>query len=218
VVGGGDRTVSGEARELQCKVSYMDPSNALTDRNLEATTTLSLKREPACFAFLGGHAAAAPLPIDAINLDLASVDYFGGRASLWPTFEVRSGATNEQPTAVIGFDETFLRPFTRALIEAAASRNPYRMTILREPSGAQRQRVVEYVTGPGTALTEVVLTPYDTVVVISGRAADEGDEETLFQLPRSDSFLRAFVKMTYQADQALRDTLADSEKLAREAS
>jgi hypothetical protein len=34
-------------------------------------------------------------------------------------------------------------------------------------------------------------------------------------LPRSDSFLRAFVEMTCQADQVLRDTLAESERLAR---
>lgn len=193
----------------------VDPSNALSDRNLEASTTLSLKREPACFAFLCSRAASAPLPIDAINLDLASVDYFSGRASLWATLEVRSGATNDQPTAVLGFDETFLRPFTRALIEASASRTPYRMTILPDPSESVRQRVVEYVTGAGTPLREVVLTPHDTVVVVSGRASPEADEETLFQLPRSDSFLRAFVKMTCQADQALRDTLVQSEKLGR---
>ena len=70
-----------------------DPSNTLSDRNLEASTTLSLKREPACFAFLCSRAVSAPLPVDAINLDLASVDYFSGRASLWATLEVRSGAT-----------------------------------------------------------------------------------------------------------------------------
>lgn len=195
--------------------SSMDNQNALSDRNLEANTTLSLKREPACFAFLSSRSTTPPQPIDSLNLDLASVDYFAGRASLWATLEVRSGATNEQPVAVLGFDETFLRPFTRALIEAAASRHPYRMTILREPREAARQRVVEYVTGPGTALTEVILTPHDTVVVISGRTADDGEEESLFQLPRSDGFLRAFVKMTCQADQALRDTLNESEKLAR---
>lgn len=193
----------------------MDPQNALSDRNLEANTTLSLKREPACFAFLSSRSVTAPQPIDSLNLDLASVDYFGGRASLWATLEVRSGATNEQPTAVLGFDETFLRPFSRALIEAAASRHPYRMTILREAGENERQRVVEYVTGPGVALTEVILTPHDTVVVVSGRAGEDAEEETLFQLPRSDSFMRAFVKVTCQADQALRETLAESEKLAR---
>jgi hypothetical protein len=90
------------------------------------------------------------------------------------------------------------------------------MTVLSEPGGVERQRVVEYVTGAGTALSEVILTPHDSVVVISGRAGDDTDEETLFQLPRSDSFLRAFVKMTCQADQALRDTLAQHERLARE--
>jgi hypothetical protein len=73
--------------------------------------------------------------------------------------------------------------------------------------------VVEYITGPGVALVELVLTPQDATLTISGRAEGE-DEETLFQLPRTDSFLRAFIKMTYQADQALRDTLAESQKLA----
>ncbi len=193
----------------------MDPQNALSDRNLEASTTLPLKREPACFAFLSSRSVSAPQPIDSLNLDLASVDYFGGRASLWATLVVRSGASTAQPTAILGFDETFLRPFTRALIEAAASRHPYRMTILRETGEKDRQRVVEYITGPGVALSELILTPHDTVIVISGRTTEDGDEETLFQLPRSDSFMRAFVKVTCQADQALRDTLSESEKLAR---
>ena len=43
----------------------------------------------------------------------------------------------------------------------------------------------------------------------------EGAEETLFQLPRSDSFLRTFTKMAHQADKVLRETLADTERLAR---
>ena len=188
-------------------------THALPDCNLEAATTLSLKREPACFAFLCSRAISPPQPIDSLNLDLASVDYFGGRASLWATLEIRSTASDEKATAVLGFNETFLSPFTRALIECAASRVPYRMTIAR--SEDRPQRLVEYVTGPGAALSELVLTPQDNVVVISARAEGE-DEETLFQLPRTDTFLRAFAKMTYQADGQLLETLAQSEKLARQ--
>lgn len=188
-------------------------THALPDCNLEAATTLSLKREPACFAFLCSRAVSPPQPIDSLNLDLASVDYFGGRASLWATLEIRSTASDEKATAVLGFDETFLSPFTRALIECAASRVPYRMTIAR--SEDRPQRLVEYVTGPGAALSELILTPQDNVVVISARAEGE-DEETLFQLPRTDTFLRAFAKMTYQADGQLLQTLAQSEKLARQ--
>ena len=190
-------------------------THALPDCNLEAATTLSLKREPACFAFLCSRAVSPPQPIDSLNLDLASVDYFGGRASLWATLEIRSTASDEKATAVLGFDETFLSPFTRALIECAASRVPYRMTIAR--SEDRPQRLVEYVTGPGVALSELILTPQDNVVVISARAEGE-DEETLFQLPRTDTFLRAFAKMTYQADGQLQETLAQSEKLARQQS
>jgi len=187
-------------------------THALPDCNLEAATTLSLKREPACFAFLCSRAVSPPQPIDSLNLDLASVDYFGGRASLWATLEIRSTASGEKATAVLGFDQTFLSPFTRALVECAASRVPYRMTIARSEN--QPQRLVEYVTGPGVALSELILTPQDTVVVVSARAEGE-DEETLFQLPRTDTFLRAFAKMTYQADGQLQETLAQSEKLAR---
>jgi hypothetical protein len=191
-----------------------EPTHALTDWNLEAATTLTLRREPACFAFLCGDADSPPQPIDAINLDLASIDYYAGRASLWATLEIRSGASNDQPMAVLGFDEAFLRPFSRALIETSSNRTPYRMTIRRDADSPSRHRVVEYVTGPGISLAELLLTPQDSTVTVSGRA-EGGDEQTLFQLPRTDSFLRAFIKMTCQADQALRESLAESEKLAK---
>jgi len=190
-----------------------DQTNALTDRNLEAATTLSLKREPACFVYLCGKAVSPPQPIDAINLDLASVDYFGGRASLWATLEMRSSVSEERPTAIVGFDESFLSPFTRALIESSASRVPYRMTITR--TAERPQRLVEYITGPGVALAELILTPQDNVVTISARSVESDDEQTLFQLPRTDSFLRAFAKMTYQADQQLLEILSQNEKLAQ---
>jgi hypothetical protein len=193
----------------------MTDSPALTDRNLEATTNISLKREPACFAFLSPRSVSPPLPIDSINLDLASADYFDGRASLWAALEMRSSVTDERPTAILGFDETFLRPFARALIEAATTRAAYRMTIVQETRSAERCRVVEYVTGPGKALEELMLQPYDNVVLVSAAKAKEGDE-TLFQLPRTDSFLRSFAKMAYIADQTLHDLLEDMQRLARQ--
>jgi hypothetical protein len=191
-------------------------TNTITDRNLEATTTISLKREPACFAFLCGGALSAPLPVDSIHLELASADWFAGRASLWATLEIRSGASNDKPVSVLGFDESFLRPFTRAVIEAATTRTAYRMSIVAEGGGEQRHRVVEYITDSGAALKEIVVTPHDNVVLVAASLDDGEGEETLFQLPRTDSFLRAFAKMAYQADQALRDTLADMERIARQ--
>jgi len=191
-----------------------DTPNALVDRNLESTTLISLRREAACFAYLCSQAVAAPIAIDSINLDLASVDYYGGRASLWATLEIRSDTTADEATAVIGFDESFLRPFTRALIEAASTRAPYRMLIRPLGDERPRYRVVEYVTGPGAALTELLITPQDHVLLI-GMAGDDDVEETLFQLPRSDAFLRAFARMTHQADQVLRQTIAETERLAR---
>jgi hypothetical protein len=192
----------------------MADSPAIADRNLEATTNISLKREPACFAFLSPRSVASPMPVDSINLDLASADYFGGRASLWTTLEMRSSVNDDHPTALLGFDETFLRPFARALIEAATTRATYRMTILRETRDPQRCRVVEYVTGPGKTLHELILQPFDNVVLVSAAAGKDGDE-TLFQLPRTDSFLRAFAKMAYVADQALHDLLDEMQRVAR---
>lgn len=192
----------------------MADSPAIADRNLEATTNISLKREPVCFAFLSARSVASPMPIDSINLDLASADYFEGRASLWAALEMRSSVNNDQPTALLGFDETFLRPFARALIEAATTRATYRMTILQDSGDRERCRVVEYVAGPGKPLQELVLQPFDNVVLISA-AATKGSDETLFQLPRTDSFLRAFAKMAYVADQTLHDLLDDMERVAR---
>jgi hypothetical protein len=52
-------------------------------------------------------------------------------------------------------------------------------------------------------------------VLISAAKAKDGDE-TLFQLPRTDTFLRAFAKMAYVADQALHDLLEDMERVARQ--
>jgi hypothetical protein len=191
----------------------MAETPAISDRNLEATTHISLKREPACFAFLSARSVSPPMPIDSINLDLASADYFQGRASLWTTLEMRSSVNNDRPTAILGFDETFLRPFARALVEASTTRAAYRMTILQD-NGGDRCRVVEYVTGPGKPLKELMLQPFDNVVLVSSAAGKEGDE-TLFQLPRTDSFLRSFAKMSYVADQALHDLLEEMERLAR---
>ena len=192
----------------------MAETPAIADRNLEATTNISLKREPACFAFLSARSIAPPTPIDSINLDLASADYFNGRASLWTTLEMRSSVNNDRPMALLGFDESFLRPFARALVEASTTRAAYRMTIVGETGDSDRCRVVEYVTGPGKPLQELVLQPFDNVVLITATGAKDG-EETLFQLPRTDSFLRAFAKMSYTADQALHDLLEEMERLAR---
>ncbi len=191
----------------------MAESPAISDRNLEATTNISLKREPACFAFLSARSVSAPLSIDSINLDLASADYFQGRASLWTTLEMRSSVNSDRPLALLGFDETFLRPFARALVEASTTRSTYRMTILPDSPDGERCRVVEYVTGPGKPLRELVLQPFDSVVTVSAAAKDS--DETLFQLPRTDSFLRAFAKMSYVGDQAWHDLLDDMERLAR---
>jgi hypothetical protein len=192
----------------------MAETPAISDRNLEATTNISLKREPACFAFLSAHSIAPPMPIDSINLDLASADYFQGRASLWTTLEMRSSVNNDRPTAILGFDESFLRPFARALVEASTTRAAYRMTILGDTQDTDRCRVVEYVTGPGKPLKDLLLQPFDNVVLITATTPQDTDE-TLFQLPRTDSFLRAFAKMSYAADQALHDLLSEMERVAR---
>jgi hypothetical protein len=63
-------------------------------------------------------------------------------------------------------------------------------------------------------LHELILQPYDNVVLISATNGKDG-EETLFQLPRTDSFLRAFAKIAHLADQALHDLLDDMERIAR---
>ena len=77
-----------------------------------------------------------------------------------------------------------------------------------------RCRVVEYVTGPGKALKELIIQPYESVMAIAAVSRNDGDEN-LFQLPRTDNFLRAFAKMSYAADQALHDLLDEMGRVAR---
>ena len=83
------------------------------------------------------------------------------------------------------------------------------------PDSAAKPRVVEYVTGETKSLGEIVLTPHDHVILVSASLEEGEPEETLFQLPRTDSFMRAFAKMTHQADQALKETVGEMEKLAK---
>jgi hypothetical protein len=192
----------------------MAETPAISDRNLEATTNISLKLEPACFAFLSSRSVFPPMPIESINLDLASADYFQGRASVWTTLELRSSVNDDRPTAILGFDEAFLRPFTRALVEASTTRASFRMTLPIDTGEKDRCRVVEYVTGPGNSLNELVLQPFENIVLVVA-TTPKGADETLFQLPRTDSFLKAFAKIAYTADEALHGLLSDLERAAR---
>src|SRR5260370_8924839 len=202
-VGSNERAMSGH-------------SSTLKDCNLEQRSTVSAKGGPSGFAFMCSRAVSATMRIDSFNLDLASADYFAGRASLWTTLEMRSAAVDDRPTAVLGFDDAFLRPFTRALVEAATTRISYRMRIVDAHDNAQRHRVVEYVTGAGAPLRELVFTPHEHVIHIGAARGNNGDEETMFQLPRSDSFLRTFGAISFQAAQVLRDTLVAMERIARQ--
>jgi hypothetical protein len=64
-------------------------------------------------------------------------------------------------------------------------------------------------------LREIIVTPHETVLSISGGGDDGSPDDNLFQLPRTDSFLRALTKMAFHSDRILRDTLAEMDKVAR---
>ncbi|HLY54221.1 MAG TPA: hypothetical protein VKS60_01610 [Stellaceae bacterium] len=193
----------------------ISPSHPLPDRHLEVATMMSCKREPACFAFLCMAAVSAPLAIERLHFDIASADYYGGRASVWATLEIIPDLPNAEPTALLGFDDGFLRPFTRAILEAAATRIAHRMRIAKESDAGQPPRVVDYVRSlGGSRVHDLIITPFDQVVAVG--VQDSGEEETLFQLPRTDSFLRTLARTAHLADAALKDTLRDMERLARQ--
>ena len=59
-----------------------------------------------------------------------------------------------------------------------------------------------------------MLQPFDNVVLVTATTPKDG-EETLFQLPRTDSFLRAFAKICFTADQSLHELLEEMERLHR---
>jgi len=155
--------------------------------------------------------------IERLNFDVASADYHENRATVWATLDMRGEGSECRVTALLGFDENFLRPFTRAVLEAATTRIAHRMTIGSEEKRAASPRVVDYVRSTGgVALRKLIITPYDQILSISVAADDGHDEDTLFQLPRTDSFLKMFARMTHLADLALRDMLRDMERLGRQ--
>ena len=63
-------------------------------------------------------------------------------------------------------------------------------------------------------MKELVIQPFESVMAVTAASRSEG-EETLFQLPRTDNFLRAFTKMSYTADQVLHDLLDEMDRVAR---
>ena len=198
----------------------LDHSRPLCDRHLDTATTMSCQREPACFAFLCANAVAAPQPIDRLNFDIASADFHRGRASVWATLEMRGEPRTDggsgEVLSLLGFDEGFLRPFARAVLEAATTRVPHRMSIRPDPERPEAPRVVDYVRAAGgMPITELVVIPYDQVLAVVVPVDSAEIEETLFQLPRTDTFLRAFTRMSHVADSALRETIGEMTRLGR---
>ena len=193
----------------------IEPSHPLSDRHLDVATAMSCKREPACFAFLSTTAISAPVAIDRFHFDIASADYHRGRASVWATLDIMADLPDGERMSLIGFDDGFLRPFARAVLEASATRIAHRMRI--DCSDPEPPRVVDYVRSlGGSRLRDLIITPYDQIVAVS--ALDDGPgagEETLFQMPRTDSFLRTLARTAHLADAALKQTLKDMEALAR---
>jgi hypothetical protein len=76
--------------------------------------------------------------------------------------------------------------------------------------------VVDYVRDAGgMPITELVVIPYEQVLAVVVPVDSAEIEETLFQLPRTDTFLRAFTRMAHLADATLRDTLGEMSRLGR---
>ncbi|HLZ67327.1 MAG TPA: hypothetical protein VKQ29_13930 [Aliidongia sp.] len=200
----------------------LDHSRPLCERHLDTATVMSCQREPACFAFLCANAVLAPQPIDRLNFDIASADFHRGRASVWATLEMHGEPHTESGAgeimSLLGFDEGFLRPFTRAVLEAAATRVPHRMSIRPDPERPEAPRVVDYVRDAGgMPVTELIIIPHELVLAVVVPVDSAEIEETLFQLPRTDTFLRAFARVANLADVALRDTIGEMTRLGRAA-
>lgn len=190
----------------------------LADRHLDTVTMMSCKREPVCFAFLCSNALTAPTVIEKLYFDLSSADFFNNRASVWGTLDMRDDEEPFQTMSLLGFDESFLRPFSRSILEASATRMPHRMTIKPDPNRPTAPRVVDHVRGPGgTRIDELTIIPYDQILAVTVPSDIQDVDETLFQLPRTDSFLRSFARMAQLADGALRETQLAMEQMARQA-
>ena len=128
--------------------------------------------------------------------------------SLWTTLVIRPWVTDERPTAIVGFDETFLAPFARRPIEATTTRATYRIPSYTRCEG----RSVIGWSSASPVQAKPVLQPFVNAVVISERHSGMAMSNPSFSRRDRQRFLSAFVKMTYVADQALRDLLVDMER------
>jgi len=196
------------------------PSQPLSDPHIETATLMSCKREPACFAFLGASAISAPISIDQFNFDIVAADCHQGRPSVWATLEIRPDLACAAPISLLGFGDGFLRPFARALIEAGTTRIAHRMRISSALDPADGPPlVVDYVRSlGGTRVRDLVITPYEHILAISAEdGGTDGECESLFQMPRTDSFLKALARTAHLADTAMKQTLLEMERLDRQA-
>jgi hypothetical protein len=77
--------------------------------------------------------------------------------------------------------------------------------------------VVDYIRSLGGArVRDLVITPYEHVLSIGAvDSAKSSEEETLFLMPRTDSFLKALVRTAAVADRAIKNTLQEMERLSR---
>jgi hypothetical protein len=76
-------------------------------------------------------------------------------------------------------------------------------------------RVVDYVrSAAGAPVRDMIITPYDQILSVEISDDEVGLAATLFQLPRTDNFLRTFARMAYVADAALKDTLKEMLRLS----
>ncbi len=194
------------------------PSQPLSDPHIETVTLMSCKREPACFAFLGASAISAPVGIEQFNFDIVAADCHQGRPSVWATLEIRPDLAGAAPISLLGFGDGFLRAFARALIEAGSTRIAHRMRISSALDAADGPPlVVDYIRSlGGTRVRDLVITPYEQILAISTEDGD-GEGESLFQMPRTDTFLKALARTAHLADTAMKQTLLEMERLGRQA-
>jgi len=122
----------------------------------------------------------------------------------------------KQPDQSLADIHVFFEHFIRAFLLTATTFTQHSVW----SNTQSRPRAIEYITHRSRqtekrlALIQTHFMPYQSVVLVSGVYSDKNDAyDPLFQLPRTDSFLRNFAKMAHQSRDLLKQRIAWMERV-----
>ena len=186
------------------------------EEQLSKASRVDFAEHQGMYAYLNPNAVRMPLPIESIEVQFATADYWQGKASLSVTLE--ASAKDNDPITLLWCTHDFFREFVVALCKGDTL--GHWVPILTNPSGTLL-RVRECITHAQQAAihistsnsldtyivpTKILVIPRPTAMLIAAQWHG-GAIADLFSLPRSKKFFREFTAAMNRASNLISRTL-----------